>query len=173
MSSSRHRAALVALALLAPVLLGACSSFRPVYGETGLAAERIALSYAKPASRLEQIIIQEIAGRLGADAGPGAPVFSVTASSSARTLTQTRVTKPVTQREVQVTASYQVVSDGVVVVSGTRRATASYATSGQVLADESALKDATERAGRAVAETIRLSLIAAIGNAARLAPTGT
>ncbi len=46
-----------------------------------------------------------------------------------------------------------------VLVSGSRRAVASYFTVGQVLADEEAYEDAIERAGHEVAETIRLSIL--------------
>jgi LPS-assembly lipoprotein len=162
MSSSRAlRLGLVVIALLTPVLLAGCSSFRPVYGVGGIATERLALSYAKPTTRLEQIIIQDLKLKLGSTSDPDAPRVTITASTASRQLTRGSVTKAVTDHEALVTATYGVVVGSRIVAEGTRRASASYRSTGQqVLADESAYRDATERAAREVAETIRLSIIA-------------
>jgi LPS-assembly lipoprotein len=73
----------------------------------------------------------------------------------------------VKQHEATVTAKYTIVVDDEIVLSGSRRATASYTTSDQVLADEAALKDALERAAHEVAETIRLSILAELGSPLR------
>lgn len=155
------RAAIIAAALTAPLVLAGCSGLRPVYGPDGVASEQLAFGYAEPGSRLDQIIIQDLSLRLGSGGGPDAPKIRISAAAGARTLTRTAVSKPSTQREVAVTASYVVAAaDGSVLVSGRRRATAQYATSGQVLADEAARQDAEARAARAVADTIRLSILA-------------
>jgi LPS-assembly lipoprotein len=160
-SSRQLRAGLVALALVTPLALAGCGSFRPVYGEAGVVQQKLAFNYAKPNSRLEQIIIQELALRLGkATDREDAPVVRISAAAGGRALTSTGVTKPATQHEMSVTASYAVVVDGKVVLQGSRKASASYATVGQVLADEAAAKDAQERAAREVAQTIRLSILA-------------
>ena len=155
------RSAALGLALAASLALAGCSGFRPVYGESGVIQERLELNYAKPSSRLEQIIIQDLALRLGSGRNPDAPIVRIVASSAARTLTRTAVVKPSTQHELTVTASYAVTSSGgETLISGTRRASATYSSSGQVLADEAAVSDATERAGHEVAETIRLTILA-------------
>lgn len=156
-------------ALLAAVTLSGCTSFRPVYGDAGIGAERLALNYAKPAGRLEQIIIQDLIVRIGSTTDPTAPVFSVTATASSQQLTHTNVVKPAAQREVVVNASYTLSANGGIVTKGSRQASAAYTTNGQVLADEAALKDATERAGHAVAETIRLSILGALSQPATAA----
>lgn len=158
-SSSSLRRGVMALALLAPFALAGCSSLRPVYGDAAAVRSEMQFAYGKPASRLDQIIIQDLALRLGNSRDPDAPRITISASSASRALTRTNVVKPVTQYEVAVTATYTVTADGKVVAKGSRRASASYTTSGQVLADEAALKDATERAGHEVAESIRLAIL--------------
>jgi len=150
---------LVALAIAAPLLLAGCSGLRPVYG-TGGVGDRLELSYAEPETRLEQIIIQDLALRLGDSQRSDVPQVDITATTKTRELTRTSVVKPVTQHEVTITATYTVTSvDGEVMLTGTRRAAADYSATTQVLADEAAAKDAAERAARAVADTIRLSIL--------------
>lgn len=166
MSSSSLKAGLLAAALLAAATLSGCSGFRPVYGDTGIGAERLALNYAKPASRLDQIIIQDLVVRLGSTTDPSAPTLTVGTSAVPRQLTHTNVTKPVTQWEVVVVANYALTQGDTTITSGSRRASANYTSNGQVLADEAALKDATERAGHAVADTIRLTLLGALSQPA-------
>lgn len=159
-AGSAARIALLALALATPLALAGCSSLRPVYGSGGPIGQRLEVSYAKPATRLEQIIVQELALKLGNSDRPDVPRVRITANAGAQALTRTNVSKPATQYEAAVTATYAVLDvDGKVLLSGSRRATASYVTVGQVLADEAAYKDAVERAGREVAETIRLSIL--------------
>jgi LPS-assembly lipoprotein len=148
-------------------VLAGCTGFRPVYGETGVLSSRIALHYSKPSSRLEQIIIQDLALRLGSSSDPDAPQVTISAYPGARALTRTNVVKPVTQYEVAVTANYSIVANGQIVATGTRRASASYTTGGQVLADEAAYKDAVERAGHEVAEAIRLGILGDLGRPVR------
>lgn len=155
------RAGLVAAAFGAALTLSACSGIRPVYGPTGVINEKLAFSYAEPNSRLDQIIIQELMLRLGKGGGPDAPQIRISTASGARGLTRTDVEKPRKQKEASVTATYTVVSaDGEVLMTGSRKASAQYETVGQVLADEAAAADARERAARAVADTIRLSILA-------------
>ena len=159
-SSRLLRNGLLVLAILGAPALAGCSGLRPVYGGNGVVTERLELAYEKPRSRLEQIIIEDLALRLGKAAANDAPAVTLVAGATTRALTRTAVTKPATQHEVTVTATYSVADGDGVLASGTRRATASYVTVGQVLADEAAYKDALERAGHAVAETVRLSILA-------------
>lgn len=153
------RLTLMSAVLAAPLLLAGCSGLRPVYGDGGAASD-LAFAYAEPDSRLEQIIIQDLALRLGLTERDDAPLIRISTSTSGRDLTRTGTVKPVVQKEVTVSASYEVVFDGEIVLDGRRRATASYTTSGQVIADDAAYKDATERAAHEVAETVRLSILA-------------
>ena len=106
------------------------------------------------------------AGAVGGDRSPaGAGV--VTAAAGARALTRTSVVRARTEYEMTVTATYSVRQDGKLLLEGSRRASASYQTVGQVLADEAAAKDAAERASREVAETIRLSILAGLATPVR------
>jgi hypothetical protein len=171
MSSSSLRLVLLAAALVAPLVVAGCSGFRPVYGDVasvgGISTQTLKVRYGKPASRLDQIIQQDLALRLGFTDDPDAPEVTVSAAAGARALTRTAVVKPVTQYEVAVSASYTIATSGRVVATGTRRASASYTTNGQVLADEAAYKDATERAAHEVADIIRLSILAELAKPVR------
>ena len=166
-SSSLLRNGLIALMLLLPAALAGCSGLHPVYGGGGVVEDRLALAYSKPQSRLEQIIIQDLILRLGSSSDPDAPLVTITAVEGSRGLTRTGTTKPSQQKELTVSATFSIVADGKIVAEGSRRAIASYATSGQVLADEAASKDAAERASHEVAETIRLSILAALAKPLR------
>lgn len=164
-SSSRVvRGLVLGLALGGAALAVAGCSFTPVYGERGVARGRLALAYAEPQTRLDQIVIQELSLRLGSAGGPDAPVVRITTSVANRALTRTGTTKPFRQFEVTVTVAYTVTAGGKVVAVGNRAAAAAWSTRGQVLADEEARKDAEERAARAAAETVRLALIGALAS---------
>lgn len=162
-SSSRVlRHGLFGLALGAAALsLGGCT-FAPVYGEHGVSQARLELAYSEPATRLDQIIIQDLSLRLGKSQSPDAPLVSISTSVSNRALTRTGTTKPFRQMEVTVAVSYTVTAGGKVVALGNRSAAAAWTTRGQVLADEEARKDAEERAARAAAETVRLAILGAL-----------
>ncbi|MEO6396333.1 MAG: LPS assembly lipoprotein LptE [Devosia sp.] len=155
----RLAAALLLLAL--PLALSACSSFRPVYGDSGLTNEAVALAYAKPSNRLEQVIYQSLALRLGKSSGADAPLVTIAASQSSTTLTSG--TSRNRHRQMVVTATITLTgTDGTELFKGTRSAAADYTTNAQVLANQAAETEAAERAAKALAETIRLTLIAAL-----------
>lgn len=170
-SSSLLRRGLLAVILAAPLALSACTGLRPVYGETGVIRERLALSYARPGNRLEQIVIQDLILRLGNSTAPDVPEIRIAAGAGTRDLTRTSTVKPQAQREAVVTVSFTILDGGLVIAQGTRKASAGYATSGQVIADEAAYKDATERAAHAASESIRLSILGALATG-READTG-
>lgn len=167
-SSSRFlRDGVVVLALSAAALSLAGCTFTPVYGDYGVTQQRLEVAYAKPNSRLDQIIIQDLSLKLGKSDAPNAPLITISSGAANRTLTRTGTTKPATQHEVTVNVSYTVAADGRVVTFGSRSASASWTTRGQVFADEAAYKDAEERAARAASETVRLSILAALATPLR------
>ncbi len=168
MVKGASRAALLALALTATTALAACSSFTPVYGERGIGIERHAFRYDKPASRLDQIIYQELVLKLGRTTDPLVPLVRVTTSSSVRGLTKSDVNNPAAQKEAVVTAKIELIdADGNVAFSATRSTAASFtADRYQALAETEAEKEARERAARALAETVRLTLLGALANPA-------
>ena len=170
MSSSRAlvRAGLVALGLMLPVVLAGCASFRPVYGDNGIGAERIAIAYAKPATRLDQIIYQDLAVSLGKATTADAPLLTVVTKTSNRKLTRSDVNRPSDQRQATVSAMVTLTAaDGRVLFTGERSAAADYGTDGQGLAEAEALRNAEEQAAHALAETLRLTLIGALSQQAR------
>ncbi|MDP1729991.1 MAG: hypothetical protein Q8L54_02205 [Devosia sp.] len=142
-------------------------TFTPVYGEYGVSLQRLEFAYAKPATRLDQIIIQDLALKLGKSQRPDAPLVTISSGAASRAVTRTGTAKPATQREVTVSVSYPVIAGGRVVASGSRSASALDTTSGQVLADSAAYGDAEERAARAAGETVRLSILAALATPVR------
>lgn len=158
----------LALAATLAVTLSACTTLRPVYGENGLTNEAIALAYAEPANRLEQIIYQDLALRLGKAASGDAPELQVTATQASRALTAGNSDFPNRQRQMTVTATIRLVgSDGKVLFSGKRSAAADYTTNASALANQQAETEAAERAAKALADTIRLTLIAALASPAQ------
>jgi hypothetical protein len=159
---------MLALVLAGATSLAACSSFTPVYGERGIGVERHAFRYDKPASRLDQIIYQELVLKLGRSADPSVPLVRITSTSSVRGLTKTDVKNPAAQKEAVVTAKIELVdADGSVAFTATRSAAASFtADRYQALAETEAEREAGERAARELAETVRLTLLGALANPA-------
>lgn len=149
------------------LLVSACSSFAPVYGDNGPLAGQASLdiAYPKPSGRLEQIIYQDLALRLGSSGSPTATLASVTVSSSATAIGLSATGTPNKTQRVTVTAVLTLVKrDGSSdrPVSVTRRASAEYTASGQVLADVTAAEEASERAARSAAESLRLAILASL-----------
>jgi LPS-assembly lipoprotein len=137
------------IVLLSGLALSGCTGLRPVYGDAGLTAQRVDVQYAKPNSRLEQVIYQELALKLGKSSG-SVPTVSVAVSQGSRDLTNNIVTRPHDQREMIVTAQITVTSpDGEVLFSGAR---------------SQAAEDAALRAARLLADTVRLQVLAALAN---------
>jgi hypothetical protein len=165
MSSSKRlvRNVFVALSLLGATTLAGCTGLTPVYGERGIGTERHPLNYAKPNSRAEQIIYQELALRFGRAADASAPSVRIATSSYSRDLTRSSVVRPTDQKEMVVTAQIELIAaDGSIILSTTRSAAALYTTDSQALASSEAEREAAERAAKALAETVRLTLLGAL-----------
>lgn len=166
MSWSSHRRAVAALILAATLAtgLGACS-FSPVYSGALAARPTLDIAYAQPTTRLEQIIYQELALRLGSSSSQTSTVASVSASASGSgSALMTSVRRANAPAQVTVTArlTLKQPSEDAPAVTIIRRATADYSSADQVLADNTAASEAEERAARAVAESLRLALLAAL-----------
>ena len=155
--------AVLAVALLTP--LAACSSgFRPVYSEAGLGEKRVEVLYAAPNNRLEQIIYQDLALRLGkAPAGASVPTVTVSAWAGYPGLTNNTVPNPENAREATVYAQLTVTApDGTVLFSGQRSQSADWTSGGQTLANQQAQDSAARQGALLLSDTIRLQVIAAI-----------
>jgi hypothetical protein len=168
MVEGASRVALIALALTATTTLTACSGLSPVYSERGIGVERHAFRYDKPATRLDQIIYQELVLKLGRSTDPSVPLVRITTTSAVRGLTRTNVANPAAQKEAVVTARIELVdADGNVAYSATRSTAALFtADRDQALAETEAEREAKERAARELAETVRLTLLGALANPA-------
>jgi hypothetical protein len=160
---------LVAAAAMMAISLSACG-FAPVYGGGGPAAQ-YALSYSAPNNRLERIIYQELALRLGKSTAQSAPIVTVSTSTSDRVVGRSSPANPSTIHEAIVSASVNVVQPALaeddeneVLYSGSRSAAASYTTNEQLLADSFAREDAEDRAAEQLAGMIRLMLIGGLEN---------
>jgi hypothetical protein len=163
MSSSRRvlRVGLVALALVLPLALGACSGLRPLYGDNGVGSQRVEVHYAAPKTRLDQIVYQDLALKLGKS--PGGPLVTVVTSQVARPLTSQATVVANQPYQVVVTGVISVVAeDGTVLFSGTRSQSADYTQGPQVLANQQAAQNAAENAAHLLADTIRLAILGAL-----------
>lgn len=152
------RAAVLAVTLAIGSALSACS-LTPVYSDGASAQNALSFTYAEPKSRLEQIVYRTVSGRLGG-ASIGAPVFTAGVAVTTSQIGLSDVASPVTERQVTANVTYTVTEGNVVVAQGTRRASAGYQTTGQIVADDTARDVAQEQAVRAAAEQIRLALMA-------------
>lgn len=144
--------------------LGACS-FSPVYSGALASQPLLNLAYAKPNSRLEQVVYQELSLRLGSSDAATAPLATVSVSSSGGDTMLSQTVNPAKALEVTVNATLTITPrDGSTSPpqTFTRVATASYSRSGQVLADNAAASEAAERAAKSAAESLRLAVLAAL-----------
>ena len=163
-SEALRRSVMAGLFLAVGTSLGACS-FTPVYGGAVADQPSLQLAYAKPNSRLEQIVYQELSLRFGSSSSPTAPLATVSVGASGADMVVTTTTNPAKPVSIAVTATLTITArDGSdtepkVIV---RTATAEYTRAGQVLADAAAATEASERAARSVAESLRLALLAAL-----------
>jgi hypothetical protein len=161
--SRLFRIAAVALALgVVPVLAG-CSGLKPVYGDVRIGGQQaVELRYESPQNRLEQIIYQDLALRLGKSSG-NVPMVRVTASQSSVSLAAKAA--GMEPQQMRVTASVVVTApDGQVLLSRSRTQTADYTTGPQSLSNRQAAADAAERAARLLADTLRLEILAALAS---------
>ena len=153
-------AALLAVALAVP--LAGCTGLRPVYSDAGIGAKRADVAYAAPGNRLEQIIYQDLALRLGKSQG-AVPTVKVAAWSGPSALTNDLVPSPVNQRQVTVWATVTVTApDGTILLSATRSQSADVTHGAQVLANQQANDSGERQAALLLADTLRLEIIAAL-----------
>jgi len=151
----------LALTLVTATTLAACTVspvHAPNQGQGGLD-----LAIAAPDSRLEQIATRVLSQRLVLAPGENPMQLDISISISASRPGLSRVSRPVTERELLASLTYRVSRDGEIVTSGTRTGRATYVSSPQVLAGDFARTDAEERAVTAAAEAVRLALLAQLG----------
>ncbi|WEJ33447.1 LPS assembly lipoprotein LptE [Devosia sp. SD17-2] len=158
------RIALIALSLSGGVALSACS-FQPVHSGRLAEAAQMQLAYAAPNTRLEQIVYQELSFRLGTSARPDAPLVSISVRPETAVAFRSQTANPHKLHEARVTGDLVITyrdNSGRAPVRVTRTATAQFNRSGQVLAEQAAELEAQERAAKALAESLRLAIYAAL-----------
>lgn len=159
MSSPRSRREAISAIVLGAVALAGCT-ITPVHSDRALTgASDIELSFATPKSRLEQITYQTIASRLGHSSSASAPAFSARVAVAATRVGLSTRSEPAVDHQVVASIAYRVESDGELVTSGTRTATAGYRTTGQVIADDTARQRAEEDATRAASQSVIAALL--------------
>lgn len=142
-------------------MLAGCT-LTPVYQDSKSGNYQI--SYAKPASVVEQTIIQELAFKLGRSTSP---VYQITLSTSTSTRAIHGVSSPQfvrSETEATVRSKFVLknISTDEQIAAGERFASAVYQSSSQNIANNSALADAYQRAAKDVARQIELLIIAAL-----------
>ncbi len=151
---------LFSILIFTMLFLSACS-FSPLYEEKSLITNSISLNYAKPNTRLEQIVYNELKLRLGNNNENEENIFSITISPSTRSVGRSSNQSPANIRELILTGNYSVTNaDNEKIISGSRSVRVSYAQSGQIIADKQAYNEASERAALELAQIIRLALLA-------------
>jgi len=153
----------IAMTLGSATALAGCT-LSPVYNSGRLAeSPRLNFAYAKPNSRLEQIVYQDLALRFGASDSATAPLLRVAISVSTGGTALSRSANPNNPAQAIVNATLTITPrDGSATppIRVTRFASAGYTTAGQVLPNTEARIDAEERAATAVAESLRLAILA-------------
>lgn len=155
------RALFTAIAVAFSMALAGCS-FSPVYSDgSPINAMSLAFDLAKPSSRLEQIVYQELSLRFATSTAPKTPklMATVTASSGDLMLSAGAPGAPDNYRAT-VTVNVVVLYEDKSIFTARRVASADYKVSGQTLANQSALLDAQERAAKAATESLRLAILA-------------
>ena len=141
--------------------LAACS-FSPVYSDVSSSSPAgLEVAYAKPNNRLEQIIYQELGLRLESSS-PKAGMVTVAASTQGGDIMLSATNNPRKSAETTVTATLTLKTADRPALQVTRKATAGYTRSGQILADQAATTEAGERAALSVAEALRLAVLASL-----------
>lgn len=165
-SALRRRAALGLFALGAVSLVSGCA-FGPVYGEGGLDSADTPLNFERPNNELEQIAYQTLAGRFRSTEAPDTPVLrlSVATSGGKPFDTATAPFETYTMTSSITAELYRPAPAGQpaeLMFRGSRQATATYRTSGQIGANNAAEQEARRQATRAAAENLRLAILGAL-----------
>lgn len=148
------------VALTGLIVLAGCT-FSPVYDADG--SNNYAIGFGKPASVVEQTIVQELAFKLGRATTP-AYMVNLSTSTATRSIYGVGSQFVRTEYEATVSTSFKLIDTltDEQVASGQRFASAIYQSSTQNVANNAALSDAYQRAAKDVAGQIELLIVAAL-----------
>lgn len=156
------RKAFLGLALGSTAVLPACT-MAPVYSDPQAVSQQLAFTYAEPNSRLEQIVYQDLRLRFGESQAADARELRVSVSAGASREAISATVNPNSMRRVTAVARLTITppaGSGEIPITITRTAMANYTTNAQAFAAQEALVEAQERATHAVAESLRLAVLA-------------
>jgi len=159
-----HRLSFLAVAIVGTPLLAACT-LTPVYSGRLAETGAITFAYTKPSSRLEQVIYQELSLRFPSSDSETVPLATVRVGVAGGRLVDTITLDPNKDFEVTVTATLTIQSrDGgnAAPVVITRKATAGFTRGAQILSDQFAFAEASERAAKSAAESLRIAILATL-----------
>ncbi len=141
----------ISIWVIFPFILAACT-FSPVYSNQDQTKTAFNLEFASANSRLEQIVYSELAASFPSSSAIKENLVEVTVSSSSLTpgIRSVTLTGKITVTNIE---------SAKIIYTGSRTASASYGPSPQYLGSQQAANEASERAARELAQTIRLTLI--------------
>jgi len=151
---------LLILALVGVFMLAGCT-LRPVYD--GASTTQFAIQYEKPDTKIEQVIFQELAFKLGRSSAPKYRL-SLATSTSDRNMHTVGSQFPRSEQQATVKTSYvlTVIATDEKLLSGSRFSSAIYQKGNQIVANKAAQGDAYQRAAKDLARQIELLIIVAI-----------
>jgi hypothetical protein len=151
----------LASASLLCLVLTACTSFAPVYGDrstTGISAARF--NFAPPNNRLEQVILNRLKLAFPGEAGPGDPLLDIAAGTSSlpRSMSDTfDVSRPANFR---LTATVTITQAEKTLFTASRFNDSAYQGGRLTPVDIETANGARESAARSVAESLRAAILA-------------
>jgi len=141
----------ISIWIILSLVLSACT-FSPVYSNPDQNNTAFNLEFASANSRLEQIIYSELAASFSNSSAVNKNLVEVIVTSSNVNpgVGSVALTGKITITNIQ---------SAKIIYVGSRTASATYGISSQSLANQQAANEASERAARELAQTIRLTLI--------------
>lgn len=164
LSDRALRPALLGIMLVLAAGIAGCT-LTPVYSAANIQRTAVQLAYAAPANRIEQIIYQDLGLRFAPTSSATAPLVTVSAASSGQSLALSVTVNPAKPYQANVSATLTLTPrDGNAATALTlvRTASAGYTNNSQAEANAAAFTGAAEQAAHAVAEQLRLALLASL-----------
>ena len=155
-----HKYLVAIIGLAATFGLAGCTSFTPVYGDvssSGISAARF--NFAPPGTRSAQLILSRLDVVFPGPAGPGDPVLSVVATEQGLSRGMVELDGP-EPSGVRVEATVTITQNDQVVFTATRFADTAYQGGELTPSTIFSATGARETAARAVAESLRVAILA-------------
>jgi LPS-assembly lipoprotein len=156
------RATAFAVALGTAGVLSGCTGLTPVYGDRDTSQRALPMSFATPNSELEQVVYQDLIRKFGTSDNPNAPQISVKVSVASRPAGQSATPDPALPQLLTATGFLQITRNGDKMLTTSRQATATYTANSQIIGDSTAYTGAAQQAAHALADTLELTILAAL-----------